>query len=150
VTVTEAGAEEALTPQAWAHDEGLEHPDLSVRNYAHLVLVPSRPEGMDPPFYEGDGVRAFRRWRTERVRTSGAGDHVRRLADEVPIAAPVAPPAAPSDKLVIEGLRLATELLAELVWCVSVTPDRHERHKRMLARLEGLVGQVRRATVPDL
>ncbi len=148
MTMTEA--DDALTPQQWARDEGLESPDLSVRNYAHWTLEPSKAEGAEPPFYVGDGVRAFRKWRTEQVRGSATGDHVRRLADEVPISAPPAPPAAPSDALVIEGLRLATELLAELVWCVSVTPARHERHKRMLARLEGLVGQLRRALLPDL
>ncbi len=144
MTVTEAGAEGALTPEAWAREVGLESSEPAERYFAQWIL---HGDPNDPPPYYSKGAEAFRRWRTESA--GGAADHVRRLVDGMPAPAAL-PPSPPSDVLVAEGLRLVHELLSDLAGSVHVTPGRHDRHSRMLARLEGIVGQLRRALLPDL
>ncbi len=140
----EVGADDALTPEYWAREVGLESSEVAERYFAQWIL---HGDPNEPPPYYSKGAEAFRRWRA--VRAGGAADHVRRLVDGMPAPAPL-PIAPPSDVLVAEGLRLVHELLSDLAGSVHVTPGRHDRHRRMLARLEGIVGQLRRALLPPL
>jgi len=152
VTTTEADADDALSPERWAREVGLESPERAEQYFARWVLDVAQGlagQGGEPPPYYSKGAEAFRKWRTERVRDLGVGDHLRQLREGVPSADA---PAASSDMVVdiVECLRQQGELLRELVMSVSVSDPKQDYLRRMLARLEAKVAQLRRALLPPL